>query len=157
MAQSAGVLAKVATLLGLPALFSVGARRRRSAELIPELVPYSKPANTILRTLADPFMDKATAAALAAANRKTLVIAGFSAEGAVLQSVLDGIEFGYIVEYVVDAVGGHSDRTEAAAFRHMERAGAIPTSVLSLTTRLAPDFFHPPGSETFAALKPLLQ
>jgi len=38
----------------------------------------------------------------------------------------------------------------------MERAGAVPTSVLSLTTRLATDFFHSPGSETFAALNPLL-
>jgi hypothetical protein len=39
----------------------------------------------------------------------------------------------------------------------MGRAGAVPTSVLSLTTRLAPDFFHSPGSETSAALEPLLQ
>jgi hypothetical protein len=80
-AQSAGVLAKVAALLALPTLFSVVPEGGGPPNLIPELVPYAKPANTIPRTLADPFMDDATAAALAAANRKTLVIAGFSAEG----------------------------------------------------------------------------
>jgi hypothetical protein len=156
LAQSAGVLAKVAALLGLPTLFSMVPEGGGPPHLLPELVPYARPANTLARALADPFMDDATAAALAAANRKTLVIAGFSAEGAVLQGVLGGTASGYSVQYVVDAVGGHSDRTEAAAFRHMERTGAVPTSVLSPTTRLAPDFFHSPGSETFAALKPLL-
>ena len=136
LAQSAGVLAKVAALLDLPTLFSV-VPEGGAPNLIPELVSYAKPANTIARTLADPFMDDATAARLAAANPKTLVIAGFSAEGAVL-AALGGIEAGYSVQYVVDAVGGLSDRTEAAAFG-IGNARAVPTSVLSLTTRLAPD------------------
>ncbi|WP_235811820.1 MULTISPECIES: hypothetical protein [Pseudomonas syringae group] len=43
--------------------------------------------------------------------------------------MLDGIALGYVVYYVVDAVGGLSDRTEQASFRAMERAGAIPTSL----------------------------
>nr|WP_285016868.1 isochorismatase family protein [Novosphingobium sp. fls2-241-R2A-195] len=90
-------------------------------------------------------------------GRKTLVISGYAAEVVVLQAVLDAVAAGYTVHYVVDAIGSKSARTEEAAFREMEEAGAIPTSVLSLTTRLTPDFFHSPGSETFAALQTLLR
>lgn len=154
---SAGVLAKVATILKLPTLFSIVPEGKARPTLIPELRPYANSSNTILRTLAGPFMDAPTTAALARTGRKTLVVAGYAAEVVVLQAVLDAITAGYTVHYVVDAIGSKSARTEDAAFREMERAGALPTSVLSMTTRLTPDFFHSPGSETFAALQTLLR
>lgn len=156
LARSAAVLAKVATVLDLPMLFSVVPEAGGPPRLIPELQAYATPSNTILRKLTGPFMDAATADALAATGRKTLIVAGFASEVMVLQTVLDAVKASYSVEYVADAVGSQSERTEAAAFRHMELAGAVPTSVLSLTTRMAPDFFHPPGSDAFAALQPLL-
>lgn len=48
-----------------------------------------------------------------------------------------------------------SERTENAALRQIERAGGVTTSVWSLISQLEPDFKHPPGFETFAALQPL--
>ncbi len=157
IARSATVLAKVGEILALPTLFSIVPEGANPPSLISELRPFANQANTILRTLAGPFMDGPTTAALARAGRKTLVIAGYAAEVVVLQAVLDAIAAGYRVHYVVDAIGSMSARTEEAAFREMEGAGAMPTSVLSLTTRLTPDFFHAPGSETFAALQVLLR
>lgn len=154
--RSAGALAKVAAILDVPILFSVVPTGDDPPEVIVELKPYSTASNTLLRTLAGPFMDEPTAKALAANGRKTLFIAGYAAEVVVLQSALDAIAAGYTVYYVVDAIGGRSERTEDAAFREMERAGAIPASVISLVTRMTPDFFHAPGSEAFAALQPLL-
>jgi hypothetical protein len=155
LGRSTAALAKVAAILDIPMLFSVVPQGEAPSSVIPELRPYATDTNTIRRTLAGPFMDHPTAAALAAAGRKTLVVAGVTTEVVVLQAILDAVAAGYAVQYVVDAIGGLSERTEAAAMRHMESVGAVPTSVLSLTTRLTPDFLSPPGSETFEAVKPL--
>jgi len=154
---AAGVLAKVAQILKMPTLFSVVLENGKPPKLIPPLVPYSSRANTILRKPAGALMDPATAQALAKSGRRVLVIAGYAAEVAVLHAALDAIAAGYTVYFIVDGIGSPSPRTEAATFRELELAGAIPTSVLSLTTRLAPDFSSPPGSETFAALDPILK
>lgn len=102
-------------------------------------------------------MDEQTVRTLSAQGRRTLVIAGFTAEVVVLQAALDAIAAGYVVYYVVDAVGSRSERTEAAAFRQIELAGGQPCSVMSLSTRLAPDFFRAPGSDVFATLQVLRQ
>jgi nicotinamidase-related amidase len=48
-------------------------------------------------------------------SRKTPVIAGFSAEVAVLHAGLDAIEAGYQVYVVVDAIGGHSPHRAGGA------------------------------------------
>ncbi|WP_076073044.1 isochorismatase family protein [Sphingomonas montana] len=152
-----GVLAKVAQILKLPTLFSVVLEGENPPKLIAPLLPYSNPANTFLRNPAGALMDPATVQAVARSGRRTLVIAGYVAEVAILHAALDAIAAGYTVYYVVDCIGSPSPRTESAAFRELELAGAVPTSVLSLTTRLAPDFSQPPGSETFAALSPILK
>lgn len=157
LGRSAGVLARVAQILQLPTLFSIVPEGNSTPALIPELKPFGTASNTLLRRMAGPFMDLPTTAALARTGRKTLVIAGYAAEVVVVQAVVDAVVAGYTVHYVVDAIGSKSARTEDAAFREMELAGALPTSVLSLTTRLTPDFFHAPGSETFAALQVLLR
>lgn len=155
---ASGVLAKVAQILRLPTLFSVVPEQGRAQpQLIGSLTPFSTAENTLLRKPAGALMDPATVQAITRSGRRTIVMAGYAAEVAVLHAALDAIAAGYMVYYVVDCIGSPSPRTEAAAFRELDLAGAIPTSVLSLTTRLAPDFFHPPGSETFAALAPILK
>jgi hypothetical protein len=59
------------------------------------------------------------------------------------------------VQVPVDACGGLSARTEDAAFRQIEAAGGVMTSVVSLVTAMAPDFAQEPGRNTFAALQAL--
>lgn len=156
ISRAAGVLAKVASVLRMPALFSVVPERGDAPTLIPELRPFATTANTIPRTPVSPFHDAPTAAALARSGRRTLVIAGFATEAVVLQAALDAIAAGYTVFHAVDAMGSPSARGEEAALRVMERAGATPTSVLGLATRLVNDFVGSPGAETFAAIQPLL-
>jgi hypothetical protein len=76
IARSAGVLAKVASFLRMPVLFSVVPEGAAPPTLIPELRPFATPSNTILRTPVSPFHHSPTVAALARSGRKTLVIAG---------------------------------------------------------------------------------
>ncbi|WP_421358991.1 MULTISPECIES: isochorismatase family protein [Agrobacterium] len=157
ISRAASVLAKVGTTLELPTLFSVVDVAGGSADLIPGLKDFADRTNTIKRTPISPFGDTATVAALHKTPRRTLVISGFAAEAVVLQAALDALATGYRVYFVVDTIGSASERTERAAFEEMAQAGAIPTSVLSLSTRLVKDFVSTPGSEVFAALGPILK
>lgn len=105
---------------------------------------------------ASPFLDSATVEALGGSDRKVLIIAGFAAEVVTVHAVLDALARGYQVLVPVDACGGFSERTENAAFRQMEAAGAITTSVLSVATKLAPDFTTSQGQQMFGIVQHLL-
>jgi hypothetical protein len=138
LAQVSAGLAQIAELLNIPVWFSVAAQEGTDPTIIPELKRYVSATNLFMRGTSSSFNDDELVSALSCTNRRTLVVAGFAT--------------GYVVYYVVDAVGGLSDRTEQASFRAMERAGAIPTSVKSLSARLAPDLSVAPGSDVLKVM-----
>jgi Isochorismatase family len=73
----------------------------------------------------------------------------------VIHGVRDAIAAGYQVYVPVDACGGMSSRTEDAAFRQIEAAGGVTTSVVTLVTALAPDFSTDLGKKAFGILQSL--
>lgn len=157
LAANAAVLARVARLTQVPVTFSIVPVQGEPGRNLPDLADYASAHNTFQRVMAGTFMEPRLVAALDAHQRKTLVIAGYASEVAVLQTVLGARSAGYRVYVVVDASGSQSARTEDAALKQMEMAGAIPTSVLAVAAQLAPDFSRRPGSEvlaTFDALSP---
>ncbi len=153
--KSAGVLAEIANLLSLPLIFSVVPEQEKAPELIPELARHAGSATQILRTAVSPFFDTPSRDAIEKSGRKTLIIGGFATEAVVLQAVLGAAERGYRVLVAVDACGGMSDRTEEAAFRQIEAAGAVTTSVVSIATTLTPDFATDEGKKMFAIIQQL--
>jgi pimeloyl-ACP methyl ester carboxylesterase/nicotinamidase-related amidase len=155
LARSAAVLAQVARLLHLPMHLSVVPEGGQRPELIPELARETEGVTQHLRMTASPFLDEATRAAIAVPGRQHLVIAGFATEAVVLHAVRDAIAAGYQVYVPVDACGGMSSRTEDAAFRQIEAAGGVTTSVVSLVTALAPDFSTDLGGKAFGILQSL--
>jgi nicotinamidase-related amidase len=155
LARSAAVLAQVARLLHLPMHLSVVPEGGQRPELIPELAWETEGVAQYQRLSASPFLDEATRAAIAATGRQHLVIAGFATEAVVLHGVLDAIAAGYQVYVPVDACGGMSSRTEDAAFRQIEAAGGVTTSVVTLVTALAPDFSTDLGKKAFGILQSL--
>jgi nicotinamidase-related amidase len=124
-------------------------------EILPELARETEGALSFPRISASPFLDGPTNDALAASGRQNLIIAGFATEVVVLHAALTALEKGYRMHVPVDACGGMSARTEDAAFRQIETAGGVTTSVVSLVTALAPDFAQEPGRSAFAALQTL--
>lgn len=155
LAANAATLAHVAQLVHLPTTFSVVPVEGTIAPLMPELRPYADKSNTFARVMAGTFLDPVLVADLAKRQRRVLVVSGYATEVAVLQTVLGALKAGYTVYIPVDAMGSRSSRTEAAAFREMERAGAIPTSVLALAAQLAPDFSRAPGKDVLGTFKDL--
>jgi 5,10-methenyltetrahydromethanopterin hydrogenase len=155
LAASAEVLANVARILNLPMTFSVVPEAEKEPEIISGLAPFASPSTTFPRASASPFLDKRTVEVLSAHKRNTLVISGFATEVVSLHTALAAIAEGYSVQLPVDANGGMSSRSEDAAFRQIERAGGVVTSVVSLATAIAPDFATSPGKETFQELQAL--
>jgi nicotinamidase-related amidase len=148
LSKSAGVLLEIARLFSLPTILSVVPEGHGAPELISELRGNGF-AQEKLRTSASPFWDEATKNLLAQSSRKVLIICGFVTEAVVLHAVLDARAQGYKVLVPVDVCGGLSERTEQAALRQMISAGAITTSVVSIGTKLAPDFTTNRGMDLF--------
>ena len=155
LARSAAVLAQVARLLHLPVHLSVVPEGGQRPELIPELARETDGVAQFLRVSASPFLDEATRAAIAATGRQHLVIAGFATEVVVLHAVLDAIAAGYRAYVPVDACGGMSSRTEDAAFRQIEAAGGVTTSVVTLVAAMVPDVSTDIGRQALEILQSL--
>jgi nicotinamidase-related amidase len=148
LGKSAGVLLEVARLFSLPTTLSVVPEGDKAPELISELRGNGF-AQEKLRASASPFLDEATKNLLAQSRRKVLIIGGFATEAVVLNAVLDACAQGYEALVPVDVCGGMSERTEQASLRQIIAAGAITTSVVSIATKLAPDFTTDPGKDLF--------
>lgn len=155
LASGARVLAHIARLANVPTTFSVVQADGKPGVLIPELLPYANQDAVFHRLEASTFADPELTRMLASHRRKVLVVSGFATEVAVLESALGAIDAGYTVHVPVDAIGGRSFRTEAAALRQMEIAGAVPTSIASLAAMFTPVFSRPPGDAVLAALAAL--
>jgi len=155
LARSAAVLARVARLLHLPVHLSVVPEGGQPAQCIPELSREAEVVAQLPRISFSPFFDEATRDAIAATGRQHLVIAGFATEVVVLHAVRDALAAGYRVYVPVDACGGMSSRTEDAAFRQIEAAGGVTTSVVTLVTAMVPDVSTDLGRKALEFLQSL--
>ncbi|MFI7012242.1 isochorismatase family protein [Streptomyces sp. NPDC050145] len=149
--RSAGVLSTIAQRLDIPFTMSV-APRPDGPDVIAEL-PETAP---FVRGGPCCWDDLAWRAAIAAEDRKTLVICGVTSEIVVLHTALDALAAGYAVFVLVDASGGMSERTERAALSQIEAAGGTVTSVASFVTSMVRDFTTPVGRDAIVALHGLM-
>lgn len=80
---------------------------------------------------------------MAAWRRSSVIICGLEAHVCVLQTVLDLQSVGYHCFLCTDAISASQHGQIAPALRRMERAGAIPTGVLSIMYELMGNSNHP--------------
>ena len=155
LSRAASVLARCARLLGLPVHHSVVPEGGKAPEVLPDLAKETEGAPQFARMTADPFLDPQTREAIDAVKRPVLVIAGFATEVVVLHAALSALKSDYRVQVLVDACGGLSARTEDAAFRQIEAAGGVTTSVVTLVTAMVPDISTDLGREVIESLQTL--
>ncbi|WP_228007978.1 isochorismatase family protein [Citrobacter sp. BDA59-3] len=152
LTANVGGLAKCAKAVSAPAYFLTVTQNGKPGELVPSLREYANMNNTIFRKMADPFQVSEITDAIERSGRKTLVVAGYTAEVAVLLTTLGGIQSGYKVFIPVDCIGSRSSRTEDAALRQAEQAGGVITSLSTLAAQLAPDFSQEPGKTILSVI-----
>ena len=143
--KTAGALARLCALHELPALLS--AVPAGGSFLKGVLEPLDEPT-VHSRTFTSAFADGAFVEALSATGRRSLVIAGVASEIVVLRTALDARDAGFDVQIVIDACGGLSDRTEAAAWNRATAHGVVMSSVVTLAAELAGDFTTERGAKT---------
>ena len=149
---AASTAIKIAHLLEMPVFVSLVP----TGDKIPEPEEELAGQREYVRHFAGSFNQPEIREAVAAIGRKVLAIGGIVSEIAVLQAGLTAIREGYTVHVLVDCCGGLSDRTEAAAFRQLEAAGAVLSTVPSFFTTINGDFSNPQGAEMLKMLHGLM-
>ncbi len=145
--RSAWGLARLAEVFDMPTFaMSIPKADGRKAEIIPEITRTRTRYQQFLRTTPDSFEHEAFREAIEKTGRKVLIVCGIATEICLHWLVLSGIANGYRIYVVVDACGGLSARSEEAAFRRFEAAGAVMSSVVSLAGELAGDFVSSPAA-----------
>ena len=149
---AASTAIKIAHLLAMPVFVSLVPTSEKAPEPVDEL----EGQRQYTRHFAGSFNQREIREAVAASGRKVLAVGGIVSEIAVLQAGLTAIREGYTVHVLVDCCGGLTERTETAAFRQLEAAGAVLSSVPSFFTTISGDFSVPTGKETLQALHGLM-
>jgi len=150
--RAASTAAVIAKLLDIPAFVSVVPTSADAPKPVAELETLPTYARHLFGSLDQPEIRDA----IAATGRKAIAIGGIASEVAVLQGALSAIRAGYTVHILTDCCGGLTARTEAAAFRQLETAGATLSSVASLFTTLQPDFANPQTGQMLGLLMGLI-
>lgn len=82
-------------------------------------------------------------AAVEAAGRKKIVIAGLWTEVCLAEPTLDMLREGYEMYPLVDGVGGISTVSHEAALRRVEAAGAQPITAIAFASEIMCDWARP--------------
>ena len=138
--SNAVALARTAVAFGLPVVVSTSASKVYSGPLMPPLRAVLPDVTPIERRNMNLWEDDAARAAVVAAGRKVLVIAGLLTEACVSFPVLSALSEGYRVHVVADACGGLTAASHDAALRRLEQAGAIMTSWLQFLLEMQRDW-----------------
>lgn len=154
VAAHCAVLCRAAPLLGMPVIVTEQYVRGLGATVPTVRDALPSDAMIVEKTQFSAVVD-AVRARLQALRRSTVIVCGVEAHVCVLQSVLDLCGGGWSVFHATDAISsGQPDQIEPA-FRRMERAGALPTGVLSALYELMGDAQHPRFRECLQLVKGL--
>lgn len=96
------------------------------------------------------------AAAVAAAGRRNLIIAGVTNDVCTVYPVLSALAEGYEVYVAADAGGSTNKTADEAALRQMELAGAVIVSTNMVMTGLAGNWNSPAGQAVLPAVASLI-
>ncbi len=141
MVQNTIGLVKLAKVFKMPIIVStVNVKTGINGPTIPQIANEVKDLPSYDRTTINAWEDKEFLEAVKATMRKKLIIAALWTEACLLFPALDAMKEGYEVYPVVDAVGGTSIIAHDAALRRMEKAGAQPTSIMSLICEIQRDW-----------------
>ncbi len=148
MKAKALALAKAARALDMPLILTTSMEDHAQGPLLPEFAEIAPEeyANRIQRHgVVNALDDPAFAAAVRAAGKRNLVIAGVTNDVCTIYPALTALREGYNVQVVADAGGSMSKEADDIAVRRMERAGADITTINSVLAELAQNWTTPAG------------
>src|SRR5258706_126798 len=141
MVQNTIALVKLAKVFKMPIIVStVNVKAGINGPTIPQIAHEVKDLPSYDRTTINAWEDMEFLEAVKITKRKKLIIAALWTEACLLFPALDALKEGFEVYPVVDAIDGTSVAAHDAALRRMEKAGAQPTSLMSLICEIQRDW-----------------
>jgi nicotinamidase-related amidase len=131
----------------MPFIVTAVATGETPPSIMPEIGEILGGYQVVYRSTADSLRNGEILDVIRQSGRKTLLISGVATELAVQLPALSGIALGLRTFVVLDACGGVSERTEAAALSRIEQAGGGLVSVITLAGELAGDFMEPAAQD----------
>jgi nicotinamidase-related amidase len=154
------LLAKTARILKLPVVLTSSMEDHAQGPLLSELgqiLPDAFAARIKRVGIVNAMDDENFAAAVRAAGRKKLVIAGVTNDVCTVFPALSLVREGFEVQVVADAGGSPSRIGDDMALRRMERGGVTLTSTNQLIAELVGNWTTPEGSQVVQVVMEALQ
>jgi nicotinamidase-related amidase len=159
MKRNALALAKAAKTLDMPLILTSSLEDQAQGPLLKELeeIAPDEYANRIQRVgVVNAMDDPNFQAAVTAANRPNLIMAGVTNDVCTVYPTLTALDAGYRVQVVADAGGSMSKSADDVALRRMELAGAGITSANMILTELARNWASPAGQKVIPIVAELI-
>jgi nicotinamidase-related amidase len=144
----AGALAQLANFYGLPAIITT----TNPDPTIPEITSVFPNVQPVQRTIPAAFRNPPLVDAIRDTKRRTILICGVATEVVVQLAALGAVDAGYRAQVVTDVCGGLSARSEEAAFRRLNEAGVVLTSLAGAFGELAGALGDPQTQQAAAAV-----
>ncbi len=148
-------LAKAARILGMPVVLTASQEDRIQGPLLPELeaiLPEAFAARVRREGVVNAWADPAFKAAVEAAGRRNLIMAGVTTDVCLVFPAIDAATEGYRVQAVMDASGSPYALSEEMARQRMAAAGVTLTATNTIIAELAQDWSTPEGRELIQLL-----
>jgi nicotinamidase-related amidase len=143
-------LAKAAKALGMPLVLTTSLEDHAQGPILPEfaeIAPEEYEGRIQRVGVVNALDDPAFAAAVKAAGRPNLIIAGVTNDVCTVYPTLTALDTGYRVQVVADAGGSPTRLADDIALRRMEKAGAGIASTNMILTELAGSWASPAGQK----------
>ena len=119
-------LAKSAQLFNVPTIITAVESESFSGYVMPELLDVFPSQNVLDRTSMNAWDSESVRKAVAATNRKKLILAGLWTEVCINLCAFSALADGYEIYVVEDACGGTSKMAHYAAMQRMMQCGIVP-------------------------------
>lgn len=146
-------LAKTAKLFHLPLIVTAAPEDFPAGPLYPELTQVLGDTPVIHRPpVFDAFENDQFAAAIEAAGRKKLIMAGIQTDVCLALTALTALDRGYEVYIVVDASAATTKETHDTAIMRLLQAGAIPVNWLAVGSEILRGWVDQPLAPAYGEL-----
>jgi len=126
------LLAKAAKIFNVPTILTTVETRSFSGNMWPQLLDIFPDQKPVERSSMNSWEDAKLVEAVAATDRKKLIMAALWTEVCLTFPALEALQAGYEVYAVEDASGGTSIAAHNAAMRRIEQAGVVPVTALQV-------------------------
>jgi nicotinamidase-related amidase len=151
------LLTKAAKAFGMPVVLStVGVEMGVNGPTRDSILAELPGVAVIDRSSMNAWEDEAFRAAVKETGRKRLIFGALWTEICLAFPVVEALQDGYDVTFVVDAVGGMSQLAHTTAIQRLVAAGAVPQTALALVAELFRDWKAPVAESARGILKPYL-